>query len=109
METFNFKNDLDGNRSSYKFAKQVVKFGDGYEQRISIGINNKSGEWSYQRTALIEEIDQIQAFFDRHESVVSFIYKNPQSQSVKAVAEDYDLTCLGGKMWRISTTIRQVF
>ena len=109
METFNFKNDLEGNRSTYKFAKQVVKFGDGYEQRVSHGINNKSGEWSYQRTAQLEEIDQIQAFFDRHQSVVSFIYKNPQSQSVKAVAEDYDLTCLGGKIWRISTTIRQVF
>lgn len=109
METFGFKNDLEGNRSSYKFAKQVVKFGDGYEQRISVGINNKSGEWSYQRTAQLEEINQIQAFFDRHQSVVPFIYPNPQSQSVKAVAEDYQLTCLGGKIWRISTTIRQVF
>ena len=109
METFGFKNDLEGNRSSYKFAKQVVKFGDGYEQRISVGINNKSGEWSYQRTAQLEEINQIQAFFDRHQSVVPFIYPNPQSQSVKAVAEDYDLICLGAKIWRISTTIRQVF
>ena len=109
METFDFKNDLEGNRSSYKFAKQVVKFGDGYEQRIALGINNKSGEWGYQRTAQLEEINQIQAFLDRHQSVVPFIYPNPQSQSVKAVAEDYDLTCLGGKIWRISTTIRQVF
>ena len=109
METFDFKNDLEGNRSSYRFNKQVTKFGDGYEQRTSFGINNKSGEWSYQRTAKLEEIDQIQAFFDRHQSVVPFIYKNPQLQFVKAVAEDYDLTCLGGNVWRISTTIRQVF
>lgn len=109
IETFDFKNDLDGNRSSYTFNKQVVKFGDGYEQRISIGINNKRGEWTYQRTAKIAEIERICAFFDRHGSVLPFLYSNPQGQTVKAVADDYQLTCLGADIWRINTTFNQVF
>lgn len=62
MQTFEFKNDLEGNRSSYKFNRRVVKFGDGYEQRVSHGINSKSGEWNYQRTAKFEEVERIADF-----------------------------------------------
>lgn len=109
MQTFEFKNDLEGNRSSYKFNRRVVKFGDGYEQRVSHGINSKSGEWNYQRTAKFEEVERIADFFDQHYCVVPFSYRNPEGKNVKAIAEDYQITHLGGGISRISTTFKQVF
>lgn len=44
-EKFTFPCDLDGNSSKQNFNILTSKFGDGYEQNISVGINNRKGEW----------------------------------------------------------------
>ncbi|RSZ25748.1 hypothetical protein NDM229_006835 [Acinetobacter bereziniae] len=45
-EKFTFPCDLDGNSSKHNFNTLTSKFGDGYEQNISVGINNRKGEWA---------------------------------------------------------------
>ncbi len=37
--------DLEGNFQTSSFKVLTSKFGDGYEQNVSVGINNKAGVW----------------------------------------------------------------
>ncbi|MFW1892173.1 MULTISPECIES: phage tail protein [Acinetobacter] len=106
---FTFECDLESNNQTQRFNTLSTKFGDGYEQTTSVGINNKSGEWTYQRTAYKAEIFQIKAFFDAHKGANSFLWDSPLDGQVRVKAGDYQHSCLGGDVWRISTTFTQVF
>lgn len=68
---FTWCQDLEGNSGSQSFNTLSSKFGDGYEQNTSIGINNRTGTWQYSRTAKKAEIMQIKAFFDQHKGADS--------------------------------------
>lgn len=109
MKTFEFEQDLNGNRQKTKFNVINSNFGDGYEQNTSIGINNRKHEFSYQRTANKALILQIKAFFDEHSGAKAFSWQSPLDGKIKVKASDYELNCLGGDIWQISTTFTQVF
>ncbi|MDA3587852.1 phage tail protein [Acinetobacter baumannii] len=107
---FTFKCDLDGNTNTQRFNTLSSKFGDGYEQNTSIGINNRSGEWTYQRTAYKAEIMQIKAFFDQHKGADSFLWDSPLDGEVRVkTSPEYQPRQIGGDVWQISTTFTQVF
>ncbi len=106
---FTFECDLDGNSNTQRFNTLSSKFGDGYEQNIAVGINNRSGEWTYQRTAYKDEIMQIKAFFDDHKGADSFLWDSPLDGEVRVKTGEYQPRCLGGDVWQISTTFTQVF
>lgn len=107
---FTFKSDLDGNSNTQTFNVLSNVFGDGYEQHASIGLNNKKGQWSYQRTALKDEILAIKAFFDDHKGADTFLWESPLDGIVRVKTDtSYTPTCLGGNIWRISTTFKQQF
>lgn len=109
-EKFTFLNDLDGNSNTQNFNVLSTKFGDGYEQHISVGINNRKGQWNYQRTGYSAEIKQIRSFFDRHKGADSFLWDVPLDGEVRVKADvQYQLTKIGGDVWRISTTFTQQF
>ncbi|MFX6055987.1 phage tail protein, partial [Acinetobacter baumannii] len=74
---FTWCQDLEGNSGSQSFNTLSSKFGDGYEQNVSIGINNRTGTWQYSRTAKKAEIMQIKAFFDDHKGADSFLWDSP--------------------------------
>lgn len=107
---FEYESDLDGNNASTQFAVLSSKFGDGYEQHASIGINNKKGQWAYQRTALSVEILAIKSFFDEHKGADSFLWQHPKDGLVRVKTDaQYQEVHLGGDVWRISTTFFQSF
>ena len=101
--------DLESNSQSSSFNVLSSKFGDGYEQNISVGINNRKGEWAYQRTGYKDEIIAIKAFFDRHKGAESFLWDSPLDGELRVKAGEYQLSKVGGLIWRISTTFTQVF
>lgn len=107
---FTFECDLDGNSNTQRFNTLSSKFGDGYEQNIAIGINNRSGEWTYQRTAYKAEIMQIKAFFDQHKGADPFLWDSPLDGEVRVkTSPEYQPRQIGGDVWQISTTFTQVF
>ena len=106
---FTWCQDLEGNNQTESFNVLSSKFGDGYEQNISVGINNRSGQWSYSRTAKKAEILEIKAFFDAHKGADSFLWDSPLDGEVRVKTGEYNPVCLGGDVWRISTTFTQVF
>lgn len=106
---FTHCNDLDGNSQTTAFKVLQSNFGDGYVQRTSIGINNKSSMWQYKKTAKKALILEIKAFFDDHKGADSFLWDSPLDGEVRVVAGDYMPVCLGGEIWSISTTFTQDF
>ncbi len=106
---FTWCQDLEGNSGSQSFNTLSSKFGDGYEQNVSIGINNRTGTWQYSRTANKYEIMQIKAFFDQHKGAKSFLWDSPLDGEVRVKTGEYQPRCLGGDVWQISTTFTQVF
>ena len=101
--------DLESNSQSSSFNVLSSKFGDGYEQNISVGINNRKGQWAYTRTAQKAEIQEIKAFFDSHKGADSFLWDSPLDGELRVKAGEYQLNKVGGLIWRISTTFTQVF
>jgi len=109
-QKFTYPSDLDGNADTQNFTVLNSKFGDGYEQNISVGINNRKGEWAYTRTAHKSEIQAIKAFFDAHKGADSFLWDSPLDGEVRVKTDvKYSPTQVGGMIWRISTTFYQVF
>ncbi len=109
-QKFDWPSDLDGNSNTQNFNVLTSKFGDGYEQNISVGINNRKGQWAYQRTAHKAEIQAIKAFFDEHKGADSFLWDSPLDGEIRVKTDlTYTPVSLGGQIWRISTTFTQVF
>lgn len=108
-QKFTWCQDLEGSSDTQNFNVLSSRFGDGYEQSISVGINNRKGEWAYQRTGYKDEIIAIKAFFDRHKGADSFLWDSPLDGEVRVKTGSYNPVCLGGGVWRISTTFTQVF
>jgi len=107
---FEYCTDLEGNNASIQFNVLSSKFGDGYEQHVSVGINNKKGQWAYQRTSNAAEILKIKQFFDDHKGADSFLWQHPKHGLVRVKTDtQYQEVCLGGDAWRISTTFYQQF
>lgn len=101
--------DLAGNSQTSSFKTLSSKFGDGYEQNVSVGINNRSGTWQYTKTGKKALILEIKAFFDEHKGADSFLWDSPLDGEVRVKAGEYQLTKVGGLIWQISTTLTQVF
>lgn len=108
-QKFTWCQDLNSNSQTSSFNVLSSKFGDGYEQNISVGINNMSNTWNYTKTAKKALILEIKAFFDAHKGADSFLWDSPLDGEVRVKTGEYNPTCVGGDIWRISTTFTQVF
>lgn len=91
---------------------RTVKFGDGYEQRLTIGLNQDPAEWSLTFILIDEQIKEIEDFLKaRGKDAQSFTWTPPDEEV------SYKWKCQGGwtkEMFepgisRISTTFTQVF
>ena len=108
-QKFTWCQDLESNSQTSSFNTLLSKFGDGYEQNISVGINNKSSTWQYTRTGKKALILEIKAFFDDHRGADSFLWTSPLDGEVRVKTGEYNPVSLGAGIWRISTTFTQVF
>lgn len=106
---FEVQPDLEGNSQNVSFNTLSSKFGDGYEQSISVGINNRSGTWAFTKTGKKALILEIKVFFDEHKGADSFLWDSPLDGEVRVKTGEYNPVCLGADIWRISTTFTQVF
>ncbi|WP_353172474.1 phage tail protein [Acinetobacter rudis] len=107
---FTWDNDLEGNSFSQNFNVLSSKFGDGYEQHTSVGINNRKVQLVYSRKAYSAEIQDIKNFLDHHKGADSFLYDIPLGGEIRVKSDiQYQLVQVGGDVWRISTTFYQQY
>ncbi|MBG2802692.1 phage tail protein [Proteus mirabilis] len=76
METFKWKVKPDMKKQFDPRVKSV-KFGDGYEQRRSDGINNNLKKYNVTLNYINSESLQIESFLEKHAGVTAFLWKPP--------------------------------
>ena len=89
MKTFTW--DIDASSSeTVTHSVNKVRFGDGYEQVSSFGINNKRKSWQCSRQDYKTIIDDIYNFLGSTQSVEPFYFqpiKTEQGFTVRLVGE----------------------
>ena len=88
-----------------------ISFGDGYEQSVSFGINNSRKSWQCSRTDNKAVIDEIYRFLIATKGVEPFNF-NPLADepSIKVRLDgEVSRNRVGGNVWTISFTLKQVF
>ena len=112
MATFPSIDISYGANKSSKPATRVVRFGDGYEQRLTFGLNQNPKVWSVSWNYLSEtDADTVEAFLDaRAADGASFDWTPPdESTSYKWVCESWDKKIDYPTLATITATFRQVF
>lgn len=89
----------------------ITKFGDGYEQVTSFGINNSRKSWQCSKTDTKQEIDKIHQFLLATQGVMPFYFTPIKNEPRIKVRLDGQITRQkkGGDIWQISFNLVQVF
>ena len=92
-----------------EIVTNTVKFGDGYEQVSSIGINNARMSWQCSRTAIVSEINAIYDFLIEHKGVTPFIMTIAGETKTYRTIGNISKSQLSGSIWQISFNVKQAF
>jgi len=92
-------------------AIRTVKFGDGYEQRLTFGLNQNPKQWSLRFDVTDDDAGVIEAFLDaRAADAASFDWTPPDTAtSYKWVCSSWSREMYEHLRSRVSVTFRQVF
>lgn len=90
---------------------RIVQFGDGYEQRLSFGLNQNPKEWSLTFMVNNTDADTIETFLDaRADDSQSFDWTPPNEiTSYKWVCAEWTKRIVGDNFNQINATFRQVY
>ncbi|ROL76560.1 hypothetical protein BLX41_14510 [Pseudomonas protegens] len=86
------------------------KYGNGYSQRLSVGINNIAGTYAVSFTGSEEYIKPIKEFFIRHKGANHFLWTPPlEPEGAYITTGGWQLQTHGKRKYTLSTTFQQVF
>jgi len=110
MSTFSYTLDF-GAQTEKKPTVNNIKFGEGYEQRASFGINTIKEVWNVSfQNRTVTEINEIDAFLETHGGVDSFSWTPPgQSTPKKFKCQEWNKQIVKGTFWNLSAKFEQVF
>ncbi|UNU74103.1 phage tail protein [Moraxella nasovis] len=110
MEHFDYRLLIDSVHTTTPKAS-VIKFGDGYEQVFSQGINTIDEKWSCKLQDTKSQIDNAYGFLIRTKGVHAFTIQPVPSEPVITVRLDGEISRsnIGGDVWQLSFNIRRVF
>jgi|TARA_R100000482_G_scaffold35689_1_gene11934 phage-related protein len=111
MATFPSITPAYGLQKSSAPATRTVRFGDGYEQRLSFGLNQNPKSYSLTFNVSETEADTIETFLDaRAADSASFDFTPPgEGSSSKFVCEEWSKSIPYLNRATIQATFRQVF
>ena len=111
MATFpNYKPTYSASKKSQP-AVRTVRFGDGYEQRLTVGLHQNPKEWTLNFNVTDTEATEIESFLDaRAADNASFDWIPPDSTTTyKWVCDGWTRTLYDFQRSQIDVTFRQVF
>lgn len=89
---------------------RVARFGDGYEQRVTFGINQNPKVWNLTWNVSETDSDTIETFLDARGAVEAFEWTPlGESTEYKWVCEQWTKSIPYNNRATISATFRQVF
>ena len=86
-----------------------AKFGEGYEQRMQDGINNRPREWSLSFMKTAADIDTIEAFLANEAGSGSFDWTPPRGSTGKWVCDTWKRGVPNPAYDTLTCTFREVF
>ena len=98
-----------GASKSIDLATKSVRFGDGYEQTFSFGINNTSVSWSCSKTDLEVVIIEIEDFILSHRNIEPFYMTFRGQKKLYKVVGSIQVNQDSGDLWTISFNVKQAF
>lgn len=108
LKTFTWCVDAGATQDT-QLVTNSVKFGDGYEQVSSFGINNARTAWQVAKTAYLAEIDAIYNFLIEHKGVTPFYFTINGVTKAYRTDGNISKTHLGADVWQISFNLKQIF
>lgn len=110
MATFTFTPDF-GAQVAKKPVVRSVKFSDGYEQRLSYGINTAPQSWSLSFAQREDtEANEIESFLADKNGVTPFEWTPPNgSAPLKFICREWTRSLDRANLNTISTQFEQVF
>lgn len=109
IKTFKWQMNM-GASVNVHHAVSKTQFGDGYTQRVSVGINNKRTDWTGSKTGDWETvIKPIKTFLDEHKGVMPFLWTDPHGNTKKYTCQEYAVSQRKGNSWQISLKFEQTF
>jgi len=112
-----FPTDAQGNQFVPKYSLRknnspkvrVISFGDGFEQRLSFGINQNPKTFDLTFDVSETDSDTIETFLDARIDGASFTYTVPTESSMSFVCSSWTKSIPYNNRSVISATFRQVF
>lgn len=104
------------NQSSYNenttYRVQTARFGDGYEQRVSDGINTtiKQVQLGFDNLTSAEK-DSVMTFLNARGGFESFFYTLPSESTPRLWVLEGGVSVAGSQanLWNVGFTLREVF
>lgn len=109
MATFTWIPDYEATENSRPRVSRV-QFGDGYEQRMTFGLNTDPKDWDLVFTGRTNiERDEIRSFLRARGGVEAFTWTAPGSDPGKFVCDEWRVTLNVHNYNTITATFRQAF
>ena len=85
---------------------ESAKYGDGYEQRVAVGINSQAQKWTVKIT---KNVDAALSFLEACNGDDAFNWTNPRGVSGVYLCREWELEHVGLDMYELSCTFEQTF
>lgn len=109
MATFTYTPSFTAVQES-KPSVNIVKFGDGYEQRLGFGLNRDGKTWQLQFLNRDDtERDNIVAFLEARGATESFDWTPPFGGASKWVCREWSVSMQSHNFNNISANFEEVF
>jgi phage-related protein len=111
MATFPSYNPVYSASKSSEPRIRATQFGDGYQQRVTFGLNQNPKEWRLTFDVTDADADIIEAFLDaRAADAASFDWTPPDTNTLyKWICPSWNREMYEFQRSKITTTFRQVF
>jgi len=109
MATFTFTPSFPATQSSQPRVRRF-QAGDGYEQRVTFGLNFDPKEWELRFDNRDDtERDAIKTFLEARRGVEAFNWTDPNGTAGRWVCETWQIEQIACNFNNIRTKFRQVF
>lgn len=108
MDKFQWSPDLGAEREEAPLVK-VTKFGDGYESRLPVGINDQPSKWSVSFTSPLLRHKEIRNFLKKQGASKAFAWVDPEGEEGIYVCRSWKSRQKNFGVFEITGAFEQVF